>query len=151
MYYRARPVSSYTELPKTCFQAPYLLLALFFFFFGFLGLHIWLFRAEAYRSSQARGRIRDVAAGLHHSHSYVGYEPHVQLTPQTPILHRLSEARDWTHILMEILVGFVTCWATTATPGRYIFLELAHTQRLIMQKISLTISVVCLHIQTISH
>ena len=36
----------------------------------------------AYGGSQARSRIRAVAAGLHHSHSNVGTEPHLQLTPQ---------------------------------------------------------------------
>ena len=36
-----------------------------------------LFRAEptAYGGSQARGRIRALAAGLHHSHSNAGSEP----------------------------------------------------------------------------
>ena len=35
------------------------------------------FRAAsmAYGYSQARGQIRAAAAGLHHSHSNVGYEP----------------------------------------------------------------------------
>ena len=33
-------------------------------------------------SSQARGRIRAAAAGLHHSHSNVGSEPCLRLTPQ---------------------------------------------------------------------
>ena len=43
-----------------------------------------LFRATftAYRGSQARGQIRTVAAGLHHSHSNVGSEPHLGATPQ---------------------------------------------------------------------
>ena len=36
----------------------------------------------AYGSFQARGQIRDVAAGLHHSHSNVGYEQSLQPTPQ---------------------------------------------------------------------
>ena len=48
-----------------------------FFFF-------WLFRATpaAYGGSQSRGRIRAVAAGLHHSHSNAGSEPCLQLIPQ---------------------------------------------------------------------
>ena len=43
-----------------------------------------LFRAVpmAYGSSQARGRIRPIAADLHHSHSSVGSEPCLQPTPQ---------------------------------------------------------------------
>ena len=49
------------------------------FYFYFL-----LFRAglEAYGSSQARGRIRAVAAGLHHSHVIARSELHLQSTPQ---------------------------------------------------------------------
>ena len=45
----------------------------FFFFFPFL-----LFRAApmAYGSSQARGRIGAIAAGLHHSHSNTGSLTH---------------------------------------------------------------------------
>ena len=43
-----------------------------------------LFRAAptAYGGSQDRGRSGAVAAGLHHSHSNAGSEPHLQLTPQ---------------------------------------------------------------------
>ena len=36
----------------------------------------------AYGGSQARSRIRAVTAGLHHSHSNAGSEPHLQPTPQ---------------------------------------------------------------------
>ena len=45
---------------------------------------VLLFRAtpSAYGGSQARGHIGAVAAGLHHSHSNKGSEPHVQSTPQ---------------------------------------------------------------------
>ena len=71
--------------------------ALFFvfpFFFFFL-----LFRTApvAYASSQARGRIRAAAAGLHHSHGNAGSKPHLQPTQQlmaTWILNLLIEARD---------------------------------------------------------
>ena len=51
-----------------------------FFLFSFFGL----FRVspEANGSSQARGQIRTVAAGLHHSHSNVGSKLHLQPTPQ---------------------------------------------------------------------
>ena len=43
-----------------------------------------LFRATptAYGGSQARGQIGAIAAGLHHSHSNVGSEPHRRPTPQ---------------------------------------------------------------------
>ena len=37
---------------------------------------------EAYGSSQARGLIGAIAAGLHHSHSDTRSEPHLQSTPQ---------------------------------------------------------------------
>ena len=51
----------------------------FYFFFCFC-----LFRAApmAHEGSQARGRIRVIATGLHHSHSSLGSEPHLQPTPQ---------------------------------------------------------------------
>ena len=47
---------------------------LFFFFFGLL-----FFRAAlmAYGVSQARGRIRAVDAGLHHSYSNIRSKPHL--------------------------------------------------------------------------
>ena len=70
------------------------LYSIFFFFLSFS-----LFRATpmAYGSSQARGRIETVAAGLCHSHSNSGSSPHLRPTPQltaTPFLNPLSEARD---------------------------------------------------------
>ena len=37
---------------------------------------------EAYGGSQAKGRIRAVAAGPHQSHSNMGSEPCLQPTPQ---------------------------------------------------------------------
>ena len=51
----------------------------FFFFFLLL-----LFRAtlSAHGGSQARGRIRAVVAGLHHSHSKAESKLHLQPTPQ---------------------------------------------------------------------
>ena len=55
-------------------------------------------------SSQARGPIRATAAGLHHSHSNAGSEPHIQPTPKLVVtwtLNSLSKARDRTCILMD--------------------------------------------------
>ena len=51
----------------------------FFFFFFFC-----LFRTAptAYGGSLAKGPIGAVAAGLHHSHSHAGSEPHLQHRPQ---------------------------------------------------------------------
>lgn len=48
----------------------------FFFFF-------WLFRAAlvTYASSQTRGQMGSVAAGLQHSHSHAGSEPCLRPTP----------------------------------------------------------------------
>ena len=53
------------------------LLHLYFFFFVFLGLHLW--HVEVPR---LEGRIRATAAGLRHSHSNTGSEPCLQPTPQ---------------------------------------------------------------------
>ena len=75
------------------------------FFGGFVCLFVfWSFRAmpAAYGGSQARGQIRAIPAGLHHSHSNVRSEPTLRLTPQlTRILNPLSKARDGTHVLMD--------------------------------------------------
>ena len=47
---------------------------------AFVFCFVFLFRAApaAYGSSQAKGRIRAAADGLHHSHSYARSEPHLQ-------------------------------------------------------------------------
>ena len=49
-----------------------------------LSFSFFLFRATlvAYGSSQARGQIGAVAAGLRQSHSNAGSEPHLQPPPQ---------------------------------------------------------------------
>ena len=53
----------------------------------YLGLFVvcfCFFRATlvAYENSQARGQIRSVAAGLHHSHSNAGSKPRLRHIPQ---------------------------------------------------------------------
>ena len=55
--------------------------ALFIYLFIYLA---FFFRATpaAYGSYQAMGQIGTAAAGLHHSHSNAGSEPHLQPTPQ---------------------------------------------------------------------
>ena len=69
----------------------------FFFFFFFFGL----FRATptAYRDSQAKGHIRAIAAGLHHSHSHAGSLTHWArpgLKPESSwILVRFVTAEPW--------------------------------------------------------
>ena len=50
---------------------------MFCFVFSILGPH-----PPHYGSSQARGQIRALAAGLHHSHSNAESEPHLRSTPQ---------------------------------------------------------------------
>ena len=77
------------------------------------------FRAvpTAYWNSQARGRITDVAAGLHHSHSYADPSLICNLhhsSWQRRIPDSLSKVRDRTHILMDISqIRF--CCATKGT------------------------------------
>ena len=53
----------------------------FSFFFFFFFSPFWAVPI-AYGGSQARGRIRDTAASLLHSHSNAGAQPHLQPTPQ---------------------------------------------------------------------
>ena len=53
----------------------------FFFFFFCLFAISWA-TPTAYGSSQARGRIRAVAAGVHQSHSKAGSKLHLWPTPQ---------------------------------------------------------------------
>ena len=53
----------------------------------FIYLFIYLFilcraASGAYGGSQAKGLIRAAAAGLHHSHSNLGSQPHLRPTPQ---------------------------------------------------------------------
>ena len=60
-------------------------------------------------SSEARGQIRAVAAGLHHSHSNTRSEPHLQPTPHG----NAGYLTDWARPGIEpvsscILVGFIT-------------------------------------------
>ena len=40
---------------------------------------------------------------------------------QCSILNLLSQARDWTRILTETMVGSLTCWAITGTPWTITF------------------------------
>ena len=80
---------------QSCLQTESLLLFIFCFFRA---------TPEAYGGSQVRGRIGAAAAGLRQSHSNLGSEPHLRPTPQltaTPDPWPLSEARYWTHILMD--------------------------------------------------
>jgi len=61
-----------------CFYLLTCLLMMSFFFF--------MAAPTAYGNSLARGQIKATAAGLHHSHSNVGSEPHLWPTPQLMVL-----------------------------------------------------------------
>ena len=79
-----------------------------------------LFRAAptVHGSSQARGWIRAVAAGLRQSHSNARSELYLWRTPQltaTWILNPLSEARERTHNPM--VNRFINHWAMIGTPA----------------------------------
>ena len=78
-------------------------LSLFFFF--------CLFRAApmAYRSSQYRGQIGATAVSLHHSHSNMGSELHLQPTPQLNVRSLTHWARPGIEPVSSwILAGFIT-------------------------------------------
>ena len=88
---------------------------LFFFFLLFSAAPL------AYESSQARGPIRAVAAGLHHNHSNSRSELPLWPTPPTPqvtasqILNLLSKARDQTcNLKVPRRIRFH--WAMTGMP-----------------------------------
>ena len=67
-------------------------------------------------SSKARDQIRATAASLHQSHSNVRSQPCLQPTPQLmAILNPLREARDRTHILMDISWICLCCAAMGTT------------------------------------
>ena len=74
----------------------------------------------AYGSSWARGQMRAAAAGLYHSHSKAGSQPHLQPTLQLVAMpDPLPTERDQglnphTH---GHYVKFLTHWATTGNPG----------------------------------
>ena len=65
---------AYTVCPEL---GVFFLVCFLFFVLVFLSFQA---APTAYGSSQARGPIRTVAAGLHHSH--MGSEPHLRPTPQ---------------------------------------------------------------------
>ena len=83
-----------------CFPSLFFLSCLFF------GPHI------AHGGSQARGGIGAAAAGLRHSHSNVGSEPHPRPTPQlVAMLDPEPTEQDWGSNLSphRPSVGFWTC------------------------------------------
>ena len=106
------------KFDKWCLLLDYLHTVLF--------IYLFIFRAvpAACGGSQARGWIRGLAASLHHSHSNARPQPHLRPTPHSGqhwILNTLSEARDWTCILMNTSqIHF--CWATMGTPHFFFLL-----------------------------
>ena len=90
--------------------------------FFFLFFFFCFFRAApvAYGNSQARGRIRGTAAGLHHSKASPGLICNQH--------HSYSNAGSLTHWARpgikpgpsQILVRFLTCWTMTETPWKQI-------------------------------
>ena len=53
-------------------------------YYAFVVVVVVVFQAAlvAYESSQARGQIRAITAGLHHNHSKAGSDLHLRPTPQ---------------------------------------------------------------------
>ena len=85
----------YLVILKNHILLSFLSFPLFFSFVFFRGTSM------AYGGSQARGRIRAVATG--HSHSHTRSELHLHLQHSSQhcwILNPLSEARDYTRILV---------------------------------------------------
>ena len=80
------PMASWTHIHHTVFLG--FVLFCFLVWFGFILL---LFKAApaAYRSSQTRGQIRAIAAGLHHIHSNTGSETPLQPTPRLTAMPHL--------------------------------------------------------------
>ena len=75
-----------------------------FFLRYFILFFFCLFRdaSMAYGGSQARGWIVAIASGLHHSHGNTRSKLHLRPTPQQCwIFNPLSEARNWTWVLMD--------------------------------------------------
>ena len=68
---------SFSKLPRILIW-----FSLFIYFALFIYLFIFRAALVAYRSSQASGWIRAVAASLHHSHTNMGSELHMRPIPQ---------------------------------------------------------------------
>ena len=106
----------------TCFGEVHVqIFCAFYLFFVFLGPHPqrmevprlgieWMLEPPAYTTATATPDPRHVC-NLHHS------------SRQHQILKPLSEARDWTCVLMDSS-QFRFCWATMGTPILYFLIEL---------------------------
>ena len=81
---------------------------IFLFFFFFFFLFSFFGPPGAYRNFPARCWIRAAAVSLHHSHSNSNTisKPHLwHSSQQYRILNPLSDARDWTCIVMDTTLG----------------------------------------------
>ena len=78
-------------------------LGILFIYFILLIYYYYFYRFKAAPTAdgsfQARGRIGVAAAGLSHSHSNVGSEPHLWPTPQ--LMATLSRARNQTRVFID--------------------------------------------------
>ena len=84
----------------------------FYLFFVFLGPHLWHMEVP-----EPRGRIGAAAASLHHATATPDQRHICDLccrSQQHQIFNLLSEARDWTHVLMDTS-WVCCCWATRGT------------------------------------
>ena len=84
-------------------------------------MYFFLCRATpaAYGSSWARGRIRAASAGLCHSYSNTGTQPHPPLTPQLKEMldSSLTERCQGSNLHPHgDNIRSLTCWATMGTP-----------------------------------
>ena len=93
---------------------------LFSFFLSFFFFLFGLFRTKptANGGSQARGPVKAVATGLHHSHGNAGSKLHLRPTAQLTAM--LDPLTHWARPGMEaasswILFGILTHWATVGT------------------------------------
>ena len=93
-----------------------------FYFILFYFIFLLFFRASmAHGGSQARGWIRALAATLYYSHSNVGSELHLRLTPQLTAMPARSLAR-WARPGIEpayswMPISFVNHWAMMGNPS----------------------------------
>ena len=71
-----------TEESTQALHCPHPFHGLHSFFFPFLFSFFFRDVPEAYGGSQAMEPTGAAAAGLHHSHSHTGSEPHLRSTPQ---------------------------------------------------------------------
>ena len=91
-----------------------------FYFLKFIYLFCF-FRATSVArvSSQARGWIRAVAAGLHHSHSNLGSWPHLRPTPQlmaTSPCFTKTKRKHWVYTWVKMGAINPSSWTVVRNP-----------------------------------